>query len=322
MIRRYSPNTESCCENFFSSPPRRVLVGITFCAADSKPARKPGTKWDLMEHGPFLSSYLDASPKINKAVSINLGNGATVCFDTEMCKLALGWQGGFVRLPAGRDGLEGMPRPDLTNIVFTTPAGPGWADAEGNFSDNRPVFKGRKYGPLPKEHAKWRGIYLDGNTAVLNYTVGRARILEKPAFENGEWTRTFQVEDADQPLTVVLFRGTKPVVKGGMFPSPKPLGGGAHATFETDAQAGYIAVTGTLDVKQVHVITTNDVVALRLDVPRSGSFRIAMAFGTKEHAPRTPRQEPVGDLSRFTKRRRTALGRTDVGPRQTQHEHG
>ena len=44
-----------------------------------------------------------APVEINKAVSINLGNGATVCFDTEMCKLALGWTGGFVKLPTGRE---------------------------------------------------------------------------------------------------------------------------------------------------------------------------------------------------------------------------
>ena len=96
---------------------------------------------------------MDAQPKINKAVSINLGNGATACFDTEMCKLALAWTGGFVRLPTGRDGLEGMPKPDSTNILFTTPSGPGWANADGEFLDGRPEYKNRKYGPLPKEHA-------------------------------------------------------------------------------------------------------------------------------------------------------------------------
>lgn len=159
-----------------------------------------------MEHGPFLSSYMDAQPKINKAVSINLGNGATVCFDTEMCKLALGWVGGFVRLPTGRDGLEGMPKPDGTNIVFNTPAGPGWADANGDFSDGRPEFKGRKYGPLPREHAKWKGIYLDGNTTVLSYTVGKASVLERIQFYS-EWesfTRQIDVVPADTPLTTII----------------------------------------------------------------------------------------------------------------------
>jgi glucose/arabinose dehydrogenase len=180
--------------------------------ADLKPTNAPavrlprreGTKWDLMEHGPFLSSYMDATPKINKAVSINLGNGAAVCFDTEMCKLALGWQGGFVRLPAGRDGLEGMPKPGGTNLVFTTPAGPGWADADGNFSDGRPEFKGRKYGPLPREHAKWKGIYLDGDKAVLNYTVGKATVLEGHTYRSGEFKRFIEVTPAGLPLTAVI----------------------------------------------------------------------------------------------------------------------
>ena len=169
----------------------------------AKPPKKEGTKWDTMEHGPFLSGYMDATPKINKAVSLNLGNGATVCFDTEMCKLALGWTGGFVKLPTGRDGLEGMPKPGGSNIVFTTPAGPGWADADGNFSDHRPVFKGKPYGPLPREHAKWKGIHLVGGT-LLSYTVGKAQILEMNDFGGGVFQRTFDVIPAGKPLTTII----------------------------------------------------------------------------------------------------------------------
>jgi hypothetical protein len=188
-----------------------VLTCSILMAADekpatpaAKPAKKPGTKWDSMEHGPFLSSHLDTQPRINKAVSINLGNGATVAFDTEMCKLALGWTGGFVRLPTGRDGLEGMPKPDSTNIIFTTPAGPGWADADGNFTDGRPEFKGKKYGPLPKEHAKWKGIYLDGDKAVLSYTVGKASVLEQHSFLNDEFKRFIEVTSVKEPMTTVI----------------------------------------------------------------------------------------------------------------------
>jgi hypothetical protein len=179
-------------------------------------ARREGTKWDLMEHGPFLSSYLRAGSEfgikptveINKAVSVNLGNGATVCFDTEMCKLALGWMGGFVKLPTGRDGLEGMPKPAGTNIVFTTPPGPGWADADGNFSDKRPEFKGKKYGPLPKEHAKWKGIYLDGNGVTLSYSVGKATIIEEysaSGYEGGTlFSRTLDVSPGGIALTTII----------------------------------------------------------------------------------------------------------------------
>src|ERR1051325_364376 len=187
-----------------------IVASLMLCPAllFAQRARREGTKWDLMEHGPFLSSYMDATPKINKCVSINLGHGATVAFDTEMCKLALGWTGGFVKLPTGRDGLEGMPKPGGSNIVFTTPTGPGWTDADGNFSDGRPEFKGRKYGPLPREHAKWKGIFLNGNEATVSYSVGKATILEENSAQPYEgavlFTRVLDVAPAGVALKTIL----------------------------------------------------------------------------------------------------------------------
>ena len=204
-----------------------VLASISAFAADSKPANAPaakppkkeGTKWDLMDHGPFLSSYMDTTPKVNKAVSIDLGNGATVCFDTEMCKLALGWSGGFVRLPSGRDGLEGMPKPAGSNIVFTTPNGPGWADASGAFVDGRPEFRNRKYGPLPREHAKWKGIHLSGQDTVLEYTVGKGTVFEKHAFDvaSGMFTRILDVDPNGSDLTALICDAkAKPTIEGSL----------------------------------------------------------------------------------------------------------
>lgn len=226
-------------------------------AAPDKPAAKPprreGTKWDLMEHGPFLSSYMDATPKINKAVSLNLG-GATVCFDTEMCKLALGWTEGFVKLPAGRDGLEGMPKPGGSNIVFTTPMGPGWADAEGNFADGRPEFRNRKYGPLPREHAKWKGIYLNGDEAIISYTVGRASLIEKHSYANGVFTRTIDVRPAGVPLTglVCEARGTARI-------------SGSSVIITQGEQATVVTVLGAGKLE----LGTNKCVLLKLDGRRA-----------------------------------------------------
>lgn len=189
-----------------------VLSPIAALAADAKPndtatappPKRKGTKWDAMNHGPFFSSHLDTQPRINKAVTVDLGNGAAVAFDTEMCKLALGWTGGFVRLPAGRDGLEGMPKPDSTNIVFTTPTGPGWADANGEFKDGRPEFRNRKYGPLPKEHAKWKGIHSTGGDTVLEYTVGGARVLETHSFASDIFNRTIDLSGNTAKVTALI----------------------------------------------------------------------------------------------------------------------
>ena len=270
-----------------------VLACTTLIAADekpatpaAKPAKKPGTKWDSMEHGPFLSSHLDTQPRINKAVSINLGNGATVAFDTEMCKLALGWTGGFVKLPTGRDGLEGMPKPDSTNIIFTTPAGPGWADADGNFTDGRPEFKGKKYGPLPKEHAKWKGIYLDGDKAVLNYTVGDdqngAGVLEWHSFDPASLTFS-------RSITVTKFAtqigGTNPREHRVVICERFAKGGyNVDANFATLMYAGHAIVVGRTGDGVLEVGTNNSIV-LVLDRAHQRTAEVRIWSGPLSEVP-------------------------------------
>src|SRR5262249_33954916 len=56
-----------------------------------------------------------------------------------------------------------------------TAAAPGWAK-DGSFTDPRP----RPFGPLPREWAKYRGLYLNGPRVTLHYTVGGADVLESP----------------------------------------------------------------------------------------------------------------------------------------------
>ncbi|RME93247.1 MAG: hypothetical protein D6766_08540, partial [Verrucomicrobia bacterium] len=59
--------------------------------------------------------------------------------------------------------------------VFGNPVGPGWA-RQGSFADPRQY----PYGPLPREHAHWRGLYLHGRQVILSYTVGDMSVLERP----------------------------------------------------------------------------------------------------------------------------------------------
>jgi glucose/arabinose dehydrogenase len=82
--------------------------------------------------------------------------------------------------------------------------------------DGRPEFKGRKYGPLPKEHAKWKGIYLDGNETVLSYTVGDVPVLEKHWFNptNGAFFRQFKIGQTAKSLTALLCEGKGNVTVG------------------------------------------------------------------------------------------------------------
>ena len=174
--------------------------------APGKPAPKPqkkerkGTKWDLMEVGPFFSSGLAGKHQTLKALSIKVGPNATMCFDTELLRMSAGWHGGFLLLPTGRDGLEGIPEP-VGETVFSTPRGPGWSKA-GIFDDPRhPAAedpKGKPCGPMPKDWAHWRGLYLNGGQTILSYSVGGASVLELPGTAERDGltilTRSFQVE--------------------------------------------------------------------------------------------------------------------------------
>ncbi len=188
--------------------------------AQARPNRPTTTKWDTTDLGQFFSSGLEAPapdgrgrvrPAL-KAVSIKVGpnDEAAMCFDTERLRMAMGWTGGFLKLPTGREGLEGVPQP-VGEIAFSLSVLPGWADKDGNFNEpNPPKRDGNElvsFGPLPREWAKWRGLYLNGKQVVLSYTVGKASVLELPGYDptTGMFTRTFQVDGATGPLTLVLF---------------------------------------------------------------------------------------------------------------------
>ncbi len=186
--------------------------------AEKKTAKpKPfGTQWDLMDLGPFFSGGLQVPGERGeifrpalKGVTINLGNDAAVCFDTERLHLAIGWRGGFLKLPTGREGLEGVSSP-VGEIAFKSAVLPGWADANGNFKEPKPPEKdGRElvsFGPLPKDWAKWRGLYVNGRQVILSYTVGKVGVLELPGYDaaSGAFTRTFHFEGPSPALTLLL----------------------------------------------------------------------------------------------------------------------
>jgi len=173
-----------------------------------------------MDTGPFFTSgFADKYPAL-KAISIKLGssNEAAVCFDTELLRMTMGWSGGFVKLPTGRGGLEGIPEPTGTP-VFWTPNLPGWAK-RGSFSDPRPKRQdnARKnyrdipadvpYGSLPKDWAHYKGLFLHGERVILSYSVGQSDVLEMPGFEKidgiGIFSRTFQIQASDAPMSLLI----------------------------------------------------------------------------------------------------------------------
>ena len=163
-----------------------------------------------MDHGPFFSGTIDTlfparESYTNKGIVIRLRRDppAALCFDTELLKVSAGWTGGFLGWPAGRDGIEGEPFPTGVLKFGTKPESLGWA--KGNdFGDPRRI----PYGPLPRNWARYRGLFRHGERVVLSYTVGDGAVLEMPALENAGdvevFTRTLQIGSHASALTMLV----------------------------------------------------------------------------------------------------------------------
>ena len=73
-------------------------------------------------------------------------------------------------LPVGFFSADGKGR-----ILFANGMTPGWAH-RGELADPRQ----RQLGSLPRNWARYRGLYRHGNQVVLSYTVGETGVLETP----------------------------------------------------------------------------------------------------------------------------------------------
>ncbi|HEV8292951.1 MAG TPA: DUF6797 domain-containing protein, partial [Tepidisphaeraceae bacterium] len=185
-----------------------TLCLVALClGATTKPATRPA-----MDYGSFLSysviapwdpDKLDAlalveAPKllnnpikpkntdlVLKGINIKLDNTHTICFDTDLMRWAGAWSGGFLDLSKTHQILlKGTHPPSVDGeLMFTTPMRPGLSP-KNNFQDPRPD----QMGPLPRDFAHYKGLYLHGSDVVLSFTVGDAQFLELPTIVNNKIT--------------------------------------------------------------------------------------------------------------------------------------
>ncbi len=161
-----------------------------------------------MEYGPFLTAAITLPGKevVPKGIVVRTGSGA-VCFDTDLLRLAGGWTGGGLDLRGpvfdGNRNVDEKTRPAPAGLLRFRAKGPGWA-RDGDLKDPRP----EPCGPLPREWAKWRGLYVHGDRVVLSYTVGPCPVLEMPGLDEreGGWAfgRVFRIGPSKEPLTLVV----------------------------------------------------------------------------------------------------------------------
>ncbi len=156
--------------------------------------------WATMDYGPHLVNTIevgnDASNFAYKGIAIRLDTGPGgiahgqhwMMFDHDTFRIAAAWSRSTKPdSPAFIDwrgihfnGNHGIHPRVAGDVKFENPNGPGWAEpGTGSFDDPRLVGRdGRKYGPLPREWAQLKGIYVHGQRTILSYSVGKTTVLE------------------------------------------------------------------------------------------------------------------------------------------------
>ena len=193
-------------EDFSVSDFRRLIVnGVYWCLEGEAPRRytpgwrtKTGEKWRDMDYGPFISTAVGANDKnvTYKGIVIPLTpdhTGGAVAFDTDLLRYSAGWIGGLINYTDVEFNGWHQSYPSIEGtLLWENRVGPGWAK-DDSFEDTRSL----PFGPLPRDWAHWKGLYLHGDKVILSYTVGTRSVLESPSLESGDkgsaFVRTFNL---------------------------------------------------------------------------------------------------------------------------------
>ncbi|QOV87649.1 DUF6797 domain-containing protein [Humisphaera borealis] len=168
------------------------------------------TRWSDMDYGPFFSSTISNPSKSNttfKAVSLQLGKDRKhfITFDTELLRMSAAWDGSFIKIPAGREGLSGPPTMGSTALL-QTPVAPGWATGANadDWSDPRP----QKSGSLPPSRGKYKGMFLQGEHVAFAYQVDGVDVVEATGVQIDQefaiFRRTYEIAPSPLPMATTV----------------------------------------------------------------------------------------------------------------------
>ncbi len=185
--------------------------------------------WSAMDYGPSLTHTFEV-PGLEhnlayKGVAVRLDPGAGgvsrgrhwMIFDTDTFRAAAAWNGSgnaddnFIDWQGIQfNGAHGVHPRVVGQTAFANSTGPGWANpVNGEFLDDLRVKgrDGKRYGPLPREWANYRGQYHHGQQVVFSYSVGTTEVLESPRLLTREgpqssplFLRTFNIGPRDRDL--------------------------------------------------------------------------------------------------------------------------
>ncbi|WP_052572771.1 DUF6797 domain-containing protein [Haloferula sp. BvORR071] len=189
---------------------RRTLVSLALLTAAPSAFGQEKDWYKNMQIGPAWSDTFAGTlggkegPVAVKGILVDIGEGNRVLFDTETLRVVSAyhgdikwggtpWTGEHGKLIAIDNGGD--------KALVSIPAGPGWADASGNFTDKRDK---ELHGWGNLEHAKYKGFFRDGKKIIFSYEV-----LGTPVYESYESipngiVRQFQVAAHKQALSFAV----------------------------------------------------------------------------------------------------------------------
>ncbi|RLS40924.1 MAG: heme-binding protein [Planctomycetota bacterium] len=248
------------------------------------PAASRIEPWSAMDYGTTLTHTYEVPGKGHnfayKGIAIRLDPGAGgvtrgrhwMLFDEDTLRVAAAWSA--LDLPRGEgaapdhfinwrgiqlNGEHGIHPRLVGRVDLANGTGPGWANPrDGQWQDNARIIgrDDKRYGPLPADWARFRGLYQHGQQVVLDYTVGGAPVLESPrllpgssAAEPPVFGRVFQVGPRQHDL--VLQVAEHPSDKAVLLPLPGGAVRLAAAALEEKPPAGPVRFDGAshLEVK-------------------------------------------------------------------------
>jgi hypothetical protein len=224
------------------------------------PAPKP---WLEMDYGPVISATLESGyPARNvtqKGVLIRLDEAsqAHVLFDADLLRYSVAYEGGSIDWRGVLfDGAHRTWASVAGRPIFGLSLAPGWGTG-GDFADPRVRYpstdyvkgskewENRAYGPLPRGHGQYKGMYFHGQRAVLSYTVGGVAVLDSPTLERAGGTaviaRTINVGKSEVDLDLAILE--HPTDEAEILVGPR----GVEPRLTGTAQ-GSVAVVGRLGV--------------------------------------------------------------------------
>jgi hypothetical protein len=186
-------------ENRMNSRPLRMAVALALSIVSLSAAEKINEallQKDFPFQGACISASFPAKNTAMKGLAIRVPGvaDANMLFDTDLCRMAAGWTGGYINTRGMTfDGSHGGHPSIVGKQSFGTAVVPG-VSLTGVFTDARK----EPFGPTDASVVRWDGLHVAGDRVQLNYTVaGSIAIHEqpsaRPAGGQTAYVRTFQI---------------------------------------------------------------------------------------------------------------------------------